>query len=181
MEGCIPISYHPMVLLPWLSSMSSHGGHSVHCLMVPMGWYQSSAKCMWFCRHPLPLQITWSLHPSSVDAAADIHMRWCSLPLIHPREVLLAWCWVITRPLSSHGVVFLSLPPGVVLTGWGWYICPILGRHPHTRECQFLMWWGRVSCSVGCMTACVGPSLHMKGHLLWSDDPPHEACPPTCL
>ena len=66
-----------------------------------------------------PLHITWSLHPSSVDALADVHGRSCNFPLIHPREVLLAWCWVIARPLSSHGIISLSLPLGVGLTGVG--------------------------------------------------------------
>ena len=39
--------------------------------------------------------------------------------LIHPREVFLAWCWVDVIPPSSHGVVSLSLPLGVGLTGVG--------------------------------------------------------------
>ena len=78
-----------------------------------------SAKCMRSCWHPLPLHISWSLHPSSVDALVDIHRRSHNFPLIHPREVLLAWCWVITRPLSTHGIFSLSLPLGVGLTGVG--------------------------------------------------------------
>ena len=78
-----------------------------------------SAKCIWSCRHPLPLHITWSLHPSLVDTPADVHGRSYSFPLIQPREVFLAWCWVITRPLSSHGVLSLSLPLGMGLNGVG--------------------------------------------------------------
>ena len=136
-----------------------------------------SIKHTWSCRHPLPLHVTWSLHPSSAYASADIHGRSCSFPLIHPREVFLAWCWVITRPLSSHGVFSLSLPLGVGLTGWGWYICPLLGRHPHTRECQFLTWQGEVGCGEECVTVCIGPSLCMRGCLSQSDAP----CPPTSL
>ena len=82
-------------------------------------WAETSIplpKCTWSCRHPLPLHATWSLHPSSVDAPADVHRRSHSFPLIHPREVFLAWCWVINRPLYSHGVVSLSLHLGVGLT-----------------------------------------------------------------
>ena len=110
----------PMVLLAWLSSMSCHGGHSVHCLMSSMGWdVYPSAKHAQSCRHPLPLHVTWSLHPSSVDALMDNHGRSHSFLLIHPREVFRAWCWVIARPLSSHGIVFLSFPLGVGLTGVG--------------------------------------------------------------
>ena len=75
-----------------------------------------SAKCMQSCRHPLPLHITWSLHLSSVDALVDIHWRSHSFPLIYPSKVLLAWCWVIARPLSSCGIVSLSLPLGGGLT-----------------------------------------------------------------
>ena len=78
-----------------------------------------SAKCMWSCRHPLPLHITWSLHPSSMDAVVDIHGRSHNFLLIHTREVLLAWCWSVTIPLSSSGVLLLSLPLGVGLTGGG--------------------------------------------------------------
>ena len=78
-----------------------------------------SAKCMWSCRHPLPLHVVWSLHPSSVDTPADIHRRSHNFPLIHPREVLLAWCWVNATPLSTCGVILLSLPLGVGLTGVG--------------------------------------------------------------
>ena len=107
-------AYHfipPMVLLPWLSSASSHNGHSFHYPMASTGSdVYPSAKCMQCCRHPLPLHIIWSLHLSSVDALVDVHRRSHSFPLIHPREVFLAWCWVIIRPLSSHGIVSLSLP-----------------------------------------------------------------------
>ena len=57
----------PMVLLQWLSSVSSCGGCSVCYLMASMGWdVYPSAKCTQSCRHPLPLHITWSLHLSSV-------------------------------------------------------------------------------------------------------------------
>ena len=64
--------------------------------------------------HTLP-----GIHPSSVDAPVDIHRRSHSFLLIHPRGVFLAWHWVISRPSSSCGVVLLSLPLGVGLTGVG--------------------------------------------------------------
>ena len=118
--GCIPISYPTMVLLPWLSSMHSHGSHRVCHPMASIGWdVYPSAKCTQSCRLSYWLHITWSLHPSSVDAPADVHGRSCSFPFIHPREVFLAWCWVYIRPPSCHGVVSLSLPLGVGLTGGG--------------------------------------------------------------
>ena len=118
-EGCIPISYpqwsccHDSV--PWV----------VMVVIQSTVWWHlwadiyPSAKCMQSCRHRLPLHITWSLHLFSVDTLVDVHERSHSLPLIHPREVFLAWCWVITRPLSSHGIILLSLALGVGLTGVG--------------------------------------------------------------
>ena len=78
-----------------------------------------STKCRQSCRHLLPLHITLSLHPSLVDAPVGIQGRSHNFPLIHPREVLLAWCWVIARPLSTCGAISLSLPLGVGLTGVG--------------------------------------------------------------
>ena len=108
----------PMVLLLWLSFMSSPGSHSVCYPMASTGWgVYPSANCTQSCRHPLPLHITWSLHPSSEDGLADVHGTSHSFPLIYPREVFLAWCWVIARPLSSHGVISLSPPPG---NGFDW-------------------------------------------------------------
>ena len=119
-RGCIPITYPQIILLPWLSSVSRHGGHPVHYLMASLGWdIYPSAKCTQSCRLSCPLHTTWSLHLSSVDNLADIHRRSSSFPLIHPREVFLAWCWVIARPLSSHGVFSLSFPLGVGLTWVG--------------------------------------------------------------
>ena len=116
-EGCIPISYPPMILLPWLSSMNSCGSHPVCHPMASMGWdVYPSTKHMQSCRLPCPLHVTWSLHPSSVDPLVDVHRRSHSFLLIHPREVFLAWCWVYMRPSSSHGIVLLSLPLGVGLT-----------------------------------------------------------------
>ena len=72
--------------------------------------------CQWRC--PCLLHITWILHPSSVDTLADVHISHSFL-FIHPREVFLAWCWVITRPLSSYCIISLSLPLAVGLTGVG--------------------------------------------------------------
>ena len=103
--------------------------------------------------------------PSYVDALADIHSRSHSFPLIHPGKSAWLGCWVIIRPLFSHGIFFLSLPLGVGLFGWGWYICPGLGRHPCTGKCQFLMHRGEVYCGGGFITVCIGPSLHREGRL----------------
>ena len=84
-----------------------------------------STKCTQACwsfhqgRHTCPLHTAWNLHPSSLDAPPDFHGRSCSFLFIHCREVFLAWCWVIARPLSSCGIILLSLPLGVGLTGMG--------------------------------------------------------------
>ena len=186
-RGAYPF-HTPMVLLPWTSSVSRHGGHPVCYPMASTGWdVYPSTKCMWsfwpFCqwRHPHPLHITWNLHPSSVDALADINGTSHSFLLIHPREVFLAWHWVIARPLSSCGIVLLSHPLGVGLTGVGQVHLSILGGHPLPRESQVLTWWWGASCNVGCMNVHAGLSLHMRGHLLWTDVLPHMAYPPICL
>ena len=164
----------PMVLLPWLISVSSHGGHPVHYLMASTGWdVYPSAKSTWSCRHPLPLHITRRLHPSSVDGLADVHGRNYSFPLIYPREVFLVWHWVIARPLSSCGVASLSLPPGVGLTGVGVVHPTNAWQTPTHNGHQFLMQWGGVSCGVGCVTAHVDLSHCTRGCLLQSDAPPH--------
>ena len=47
--------------------------------------------------------------PILSGCSGDVHRRSHSFLLIHPREVILAWCWMITRP-SSCGIVLLSLP-----------------------------------------------------------------------
>ena len=121
----------PMVLLPWLSSVSSCGSHSVCYPMASTGWDVSpSTKHMQSCRNPLPLHVSWSLYPSSVDALVDIHGRSHSFPLIYPREFFLAWCWVIARPLSSGCVVLLSLSLGVGLTQLGLVHLPHVGQTP---------------------------------------------------
>ena len=96
--------------------------HSAICWYLWVDIYPST-KCIWSCwpfsqwRHSCLLHIAWNLCPSSLDTLDDIHGRSHSFPFIHPREVFLAWCWVITRPLSSCGVILLSLPSEVGLTG----------------------------------------------------------------
>ena len=60
-----------------------------------------------------------NLHQFSVHTPVDVHGRSHSFPFIHPREAFLAWHWVIARPSSSCGIVLLSLPLGVGLTGVG--------------------------------------------------------------
>ena len=118
-----------------------------------------------------------------MDTLADIHGRSHSFLFIHPREVFLAWCWVIARPLSSFGIALLSFPPGVGLTGVGlvhlshtWQT-PMCKGTPASdamrrsqlqcRMCEFLF-------------ICSGLSLHMRGGLSWSDILLFEACPPIC-
>ena len=117
-EGCIPVTYpqwsscHDSVT--WVVMVVIQSATQWH---LQAGDIYHSDKSTGSCRHPLPLHITWSLHPSSVDALVDVHRRCPSFLLMHPREVFLAWCWVIARPLPSHGIVSLSLPLGVGLTG----------------------------------------------------------------
>ena len=92
MEGYLPIPYplwsccHDSVLWVVMVVIQS----AVWCI-YRLRMSIPSTKHMWFCRHPLPLHITWGLHPSLVGALADVHWRSCNFPLIQPREVLLAW------------------------------------------------------------------------------------------
>ena len=118
-EGYIPIAYSQ-----WSCCHDSVLWVVMAVIQSTVWWHLQaniylSTKHTWSCRHPLPLHINWSFHLSSVDAPVDVHRRSCSFPLIHPREVLLAWCWVIARPLSSCGIYSLSVPLGVGLTGVG--------------------------------------------------------------
>ena len=54
-----------------------------------------------------------------MDAPVDVHRRSHNFLLIHPRGVWLDWHWVFARPLSTCGVILLSLPLGVGWTGVG--------------------------------------------------------------
>ena len=116
-------------------------------------------------RHPHLLCIAWNPHPSSVDALADIHRRNCSFPFIHPREVFLACCWVITRPSSSCGIVLLSLPLGVGLTGVGLVHLSCDWKTPMHKGMPASDAVRKTSCNVGCVNFCADLSLHMRGCL----------------
>ena len=95
----------------WPSSMSSCVGCGVHHLMESMGSdIIPLTKHMCSFWHLHPLHLTSSLHPSSVDALADIYSRSCNFLLIHPREVLLAGHWLTAWPLLSCGIIISSLP-----------------------------------------------------------------------
>ena len=135
-----------------------------------------STKHMWSCqpfcqwRHPCPLHIAWKLHPSSGDAPVDINRRNHSFPFIHPREVFLAWCWVIARLLSS----WLGLTGvGLVHPSHAWWTLMHRGM-PVSDTMRRSQLWCRM-CDFH-----AGLSFHMRGHLLQSDVLPHEACPPIC-
>ena len=158
----------------WLSSVSSCGGH-------------------WLC-HSIASMDQGHLHPPlTIHSPVDLHFHY----MIPKAFTLLLWMlwwtsfgkvitshwstpgqsvWAGTRCLPDHYLlVAWSLPHYIwelAQLGWGWYICPMLGGCPHTRECQSLAWW-EVGFGGGCMTVCIGLSLHRRGHLLQSDTPPH--------
>ena len=154
MEGCIPIKYPSWSCccdsVPWVVMAVIQSAIQWH---IWAGDIYPPSKCMWSCRHPLPLHITWSLHPSSVDTPVEVHGRRCSFSLIHPREVLLAWHWVIARPLTSHGIISLSLPLGIGLTGVGMVHLSHAWWTPMHREMlvsdamrRSLLQWGMHDC-----------------------------------
>ena len=120
MGGYLPVTHPFQSCKPWLSSVSGCVSCKVYYPMVSTGSNVIAlAKCMWSSRCSCLLHVTWSLHPLSVDALADVHGRSHNFPLIHPRECLLAWHWVTTRPLCSCGIILLSLPLEVGFIGVG--------------------------------------------------------------
>ena len=164
-EGHIPVTYPQMVLLPWLSSMSRCSSCPICYLMASSGWdIYPFTKSTWSCRLSCPLHITWSLHPSSVDALVDVHRRSHSFPLIHPMEAFLAWCRVNTRPLSSCGIFLLSLSLGVGLTGEGlvylscaWWTSTHKGMPVSDAMRRSQLQWRTCDCVV------------LANHFIWED------------
>ena len=120
-QQCTLPFHAPVVLQPNLSSTSSHLCCSVHYPLASMGWCPSlhkthvylpaiSSKKFIKTHPPCLVHTPWNIHLSSVDAPVDVHGRSLSFPFIEPRVLFLVWCWVITRPLSSCGVVSVTSP-----------------------------------------------------------------------
>ena len=112
-EGCVPITYPQ-----WSCCCDSVLWVIMLVIQSTIQWrlwagdVYPSTKCTWSCRHPLPLHITWSLHPSSVDALADVHGRSHNFPLIHQGSLsglmlgdhhttILSWCILVVTPFGS--------------------------------------------------------------------------------
>ena len=177
-----PISYPS-----GLATAFQFHGHPVYHLLASMGWHISlhqmhaNLPAIALKKHPCLLHITWNLHPPSVDAPVDNHRRSCSFPFIHPREVFLAWSWVITRSLSSCVVLsHCHSSPGVGLTGAGlvhpshtWWTPTYKGTPASDTMRRSLLWCRMCECPCWSFT-------FTRGCLLWSDTLPHEACPPIC-
>ena len=133
-----------------------------------------SAKCTRSYRHPLPLHVTWSLHPSLVDAVVDVHGRSHNFPLNHPRKVLMAWCWMVTRPLSTCGIISLSLPLGVGLTGAGlvhlssaWQTPTHKGMPVSDAMRRSQLWCRKHDCPHWFITSYKGTSIAILSTTLW--------------
>ena len=120
-EGTYPL-HPPLLVLLTVTQFHEWSHGSQGSPMASMGSnIIPSAKCTCSFQHLQPHHITRGLHPSSVDAPADIHSRnhnFCFL-LIHPREVFLAGHWVTTLPILSCGIILLSPPVEVGLCGVG--------------------------------------------------------------
>ena len=185
MEGCVPISYPSGLPTAfqiceqswWSSSLLSTGIYGLMSVPLPNVCKPSghSVKEAIYGHYTS----LGNLHPYSVDAPVDVHGRSHSFPFIHPRGVFLAWCWVITRPLSSCCIVLLSLPLGVGLTGVGlvhlshtWHTPTHKGTPPsdamrrnwlQCRTCEFPCW---------SFTLYVGTSVcNLTHHLMRLDLP----------
>ena len=96
----------------------------------------------------LPHHLTCGLHPSSVDAAVDVHGISCNVPFLHPREALLVGHWVTTLPffLLWHPLFITSDRGSLVWVGLVHLSCvwqlPIHKGMPifdMMRRSQF--WW----------------------------------------
>ena len=143
MEGCTPISclsglattFQFCEQLWWSSSLVSTGIYGLMSI-PPLDAHELTGH-----------SVQEDIHTCYTLLEIFTHPQWTlhSFPFIHPREVFLAWHWVITRPLSSFGVVLLSLPLGLGLTGEGlvhpshtWQTPPHKGMPAYdvTRRCQ---------------------------------------------
>ena len=112
---------------------------------VPLHMGPHMSTCPFWCLQPH--HVTWDLYPSSVDALLDVHGRSCNFPLIHPREVCLAGCWVTALPLLSCGIIICSLPLEVGLHGVGmihlshaWWMSIHKGM-PTSNVMRSQFWW----------------------------------------
>ena len=117
--------YTLVVLLPCSGSVHRCKGHPVCYPMVSMGWHLSLHQMHMILSTILSMKTSTSTtHGLGTSPIFSGHSGWHpqEKPLflfMQPREVFLAWCWVITRPSSSRGIVLLLLPLGVGLTGVG--------------------------------------------------------------
>ena len=102
--------------VPWVVTLVLRDTIQWH-LWATMSFPQSKHTCSPWCLQPC--HVTCGLHPSSMDALVDVHSRSPNLPLIHPRKVLLAGCWVTTLPIFSCGIISVSPPVEVGLHGVG--------------------------------------------------------------
>ena len=126
----------------------------------------------------------WMFQLTSTEEAIASH--W-STPEVSP-----AWHWVVARPSSSCGVVLLSLPQGVGLTGVGLVHLSHTWQTPTHKGIPVSDAMGRSQlqcrmheCSGWSVTSYEGTSVMIWcttswgwGHLSWSNAPPLEACPP---
>ena len=166
MEGCIPISYPQ-----W----------SCYCDSVPWEVMVVIQSAIWWhlwAETSIPLPNACNpvdIHSHYMLPEVFTHPQWTLwwmatgefiASLIHPREVFLAWCWVIARPLTFRGIVLLSLALGSRLN-WGGAGTSVPCLADTQTQGNTSFWWNE-------------KSLHMRGHPPWSDVSPHEACPPTC-
>ena len=136
--------------LPAVTQFSEWQHSSFGSLSTSINGYRCcpSALCTCSSGGLQPSHLTWSLHPSSVDAPVDVHDPIHNFPFFHPREALLVGHRVTTLPSCSCGIISSSPPKEVVLWGVGlvhlsyvWQL-PIHKGTPTsdmTRRSQF--WW----------------------------------------
>ena len=170
----------PMVLQSWLNSMSSCGSHSVCCLVALKGWRHLHLPPNAY--DPVDIHIHYMLPEVFTLPLWTPHRKSHNFPLIHPREVLLVWHWVVAWPLATHVIILLPLPLGVGLTGVGlvhqshaWWTPTHKGMPVSDAMRRSWLWWR--------MCDCLHWSCHFIGGDCWlqSDTTPHMPHLPTYL
>ena len=120
--GYLPLSLPPFCLAFSTMAQFSEWLHSTWgSLSTSVNRHRHHSLCLCMCSFQglQPHHLTCGLHPSSVDALADVHGRIHNFPLIQPSKALLVCHWMITLPLFSCDTDYISPLTEVVLHGLG--------------------------------------------------------------
>ena len=110
-----------ILALPAMTQFSEWQPSFIGSLSTSINGYRHHPSALHTCSSGVqqPNHLTCGLHPSLVDAAADIHDPSHNFPFFHPWEALLVGCQVSALPFCSCGIITSSPPKEVVLQGVG--------------------------------------------------------------